>query len=198
MADIVQVTVCGLGGQGILLIGGLLGEAAIRDGLWAAGSSSYGAQARGSGCRSELVISREPADFPHVLQADLLVAMAQGAYDQYLAVLGSQGLAVYDHPGVVPRAGDPRPHLGVPATATAVERFGSRQAANIVMLGALAALSRVVSTEALAAAVADSLDPRFREANQRALEAGLGLGEEALGAGDERLKTWRAMSTLGA
>jgi len=198
MADTVQITVCGLGGQGILLIGGLLGEAAVRDGLWAAGSSSYGAQARGSACRSELVISREPADFPHVLQADLLVAMAQGAYDQYLAGLGPQGLAIYDRPEVVPQSVDPRLHIAVPATATAVERFGSRQVANIVMLGALVALSPVVSSEALAAVVAEGLDARFRDANHQALAAGLALGETARTEGGERLETWCARLGLSS
>ncbi len=192
MRDAVQVSLCGFGGQGILLIGGLLGEAAIREGYWAAGANSYGAQARGSGCRAEVVIAREPADYPHVVAADLLVAMAPEAYQLYRKGLAPGGLAIVDHPAVTPAPGDPRPHLPVAATAAAVERFGSRQAANIVMLAATVAITGLVGREALAGAVAEGVDARFRDANRRALEVGLALGDAARAAAAPLLAPWLA------
>ena len=59
------------------------GEAGVIDGKYISGSNSYGAQARGSGCKSEIVFSDRPIDFPHLTTADILVAMSQGAYDIY-------------------------------------------------------------------------------------------------------------------
>lgn len=197
MADTIQITACGFGGQGILLIGGLLGEAAVRDGLWAAGSSSYGAQARGSACRSELVLSREPADYPHVLEADLLIAMSQESYARYLLETSPQGLVIHDHPEVVAQEGDRRLHVPVPATATAVERFASRQVANVVMLAALVALTGLVSRDSLTGAVVEGVDARFREANLKALEAGLALGDGAEASFGPGLEPWRARAGLG-
>ncbi|MBI5441929.1 MAG: 2-oxoacid:acceptor oxidoreductase family protein [Deltaproteobacteria bacterium] len=191
MLESVQVEFCGLGGQGILLMGGLLGEAAVREGAWVAGSNSYGAQARGSGCRAELVLANEPVDFPHVLRADLLVAMSQEAYELYLPGLAAEGLVVCDRPGVAPASGEARLHLPVPATATAVERFKSRQVANMVLLGAVACVTGLVSRDALLEAVAAGVQPRFRELNTGALQAGFALGEEARGSGGEALRRWR-------
>jgi 2-oxoglutarate ferredoxin oxidoreductase subunit gamma len=191
MRETVQVEFCGLGGQGILLMGGLLGEAAVREGAWVAGSNSYGAQARGSGCRSELVLGPEPVDFPHVVEADLLVAMSQEAYELYLPGLGREGLALCDHPGVTPVPGDARLHLRVAATATAVERFRSRQVANVVLLGAVTAVTGLVSRDGLLAAVAAGVKPRFRELNDAALRAGFELGEGALATGGEAVRRWR-------
>jgi 2-oxoglutarate ferredoxin oxidoreductase subunit gamma len=191
MDESVQIEFCGLGGQGILLMGGLLGGAAVREGSWAAGSNSYGAQARGSGCRSELVISREPADFPHVLQADLLVAMSQEAYELYLPELAPDGLVLCDDLGVAPLPGEKRLHLSVPATATAVERFKSRQVANVVLLGATVAVTALVGRESLAATVSEGVQPRFREMNRAALEAGFALGDEARRSAGEPLHLWR-------
>lgn len=197
MRDTVQISLCGFGGQGILLIGGLLGEAAIREGYWAAGANSYGAQARGSGCRADVVMAREPADYPHVVAADLLVAMAPEAYTLYLKGLSPEGLVIVDHPEVVPDPGDPRLHLPVAATSTAVDRFGNRQAANIVMLAATVAVTGLVGREALTGAVAEGLDARFREANRNALEAGFSLGDDARAKAGTALTPWLARLGLG-
>ena len=73
----------GFGGQGVVLAGILLGQAGVIDGKYVSGSNSYGAQARGSGCKSEIVFSDGPIDFPHLTTADILVAMSQGSL-QYI------------------------------------------------------------------------------------------------------------------
>ena len=197
MNDTVQISLCGFGGQGILLIGGLLGAAAIREGYWAAGANSYGAQARGSGCRAEVVIAREPADYPHVLAADLLVAMAQDAYTLYLPGLAPEGLVIVDHPNVAPLVGDGRLHLPVGATAAAVERFGNRQAANVVMLAATVAITGLVGRSALAEAVAEGVSERFREANRNALVAGFEMGEQVRAEAGGLLSPWLSRLGLG-
>jgi 2-oxoglutarate ferredoxin oxidoreductase subunit gamma len=191
MSDSVQIQFCGLGGQGILLMGGLLGETAVRQGAWVAGSNSYGAQARGSDCLSELVVAKEPVDFPHVLEADLLVALSQQAYGRYLPRLGPGGLVLHDEPGVAAAAGDGRPHLPVPATAAAVERFRSRQVANMILLAATVAVTGLVSREALVSTVEAGVQPRFREMNRNALLAGFELGDRAARSAVEALRTWR-------
>ena len=83
MTEMIQVRLSGFGGQGIILAGLLLGQAGVIEGKYIAGSDSYGAQARGSGCKSEIVFSDGPIDFPHLITSDILVAMSQGAYHTY-------------------------------------------------------------------------------------------------------------------
>jgi 2-oxoglutarate ferredoxin oxidoreductase subunit gamma len=178
VAETLQIRFCGFGGQGILLMGALLGEAAVRQGHWAAGSNSYGAQARGSGCRSDVVVSRDAVDYPHVVEADLLVALAPDAYRTYLRELSPGGIVVHDDP-YVPAIEDPRPRVPVAATRTAVEALGNRQVANMVMLAAAAALTDMAKADALRAAVEHQIAPRFLELNLRAVEMGLAMGERA-------------------
>ena len=97
MPEITQVRLSGFGGQGIVLAGILLGEAGVIDGKYISGSNSYGAQARGSECKSEVVFSDRPIDFPHLTTADILVAMSQGAYDMFCEdVKERSGLILYD------------------------------------------------------------------------------------------------------
>ena len=106
MPGITQIRLSGFGGQGVVLAGLLLGEAGVAEGKYVAGSNSYGAQARGSGCKSEVVFSDAPIDFPHLTTADILVAMSQGTYDQYCADINPEtGLILYDQSQVTPPGG---------------------------------------------------------------------------------------------
>ena len=174
-----EVRFGGYGGQGIVLMGGLLGQAAVLDGLWAAGSNSYGAQARGSACKSEVVLSVSPVDYPHVMAADCLVAMSQGAYEKFLSDLKPDGLVVMDDPHV--RASENAVHrsAAVPATNLAVKELNSKQVANVLMLSAVTALTGAVSREALIRAIRENVPERFIEINLKAVEIGFRAAERS-------------------
>jgi len=177
MADIEQIRICGFGGQGVVLAGTILGYAAVLDGKWAAGSNSYGAQARGGAARAEVVISSESIIFPHVIQADILVALSQEAYDAYIQALKDEGGRVfYDTMTVKPRDLKGPEQLGVPATLTAVQDLRVKEVANIIMLAASVGLVGMVSQESLRRSIVEQVGERFREVNMKALEAGLRLG----------------------
>lgn len=176
---ITQIRIGGFGGQGVVLAGTLLGHAAVRDGLWVSGSNAYGAQARGGAARSEVVISSRPISFPHVLRADILAVLSQSAYDAFSENLAEQGaILLHDATRIVPRALNGVRQIPVPATETAVSELGNAQVANIVLLGATVALTRVVSAGALEQAVRELVDARFLDLNLRALARGLAILEE--------------------
>jgi 2-oxoglutarate ferredoxin oxidoreductase subunit gamma len=59
----------------------------------------------------------------------------------------------------------------------AIREIGNKQVANIVMLGALTALTGVVSKTAMESAVSNHVPQRFREINLRAVKRGFGLGK---------------------
>lgn len=179
MGELKQVRLSGFGGQGVVLAGTILGYAAIRDGKWVAGSSSYGAQARGGAARSDVVVSDEPIVFPHVIEADILVAMAQTAYTNYTEELARGAWVIYDDELVSPRAIEQAKQIGIPATASAIKELKQQQSANIVILGALAAITGIASKGALSAAVKENVAERFRELNLKALEVGYRLVKES-------------------
>lgn len=179
MGDLKQICLCGFGGQGVILAGTILGHAAINDDKWVSGSNSYGAQARGGSARSEVVISENPITYPHVIKADILVAMSQTAYDQYIQDLAEQGaLVLYDDMIVHPRDMHGVQQIGVPATKTSISELDNKQVANIVILGASVVIAGIVSKQALILSITENVEERFRGLNLRAIEIGYNLGED--------------------
>jgi len=179
MSESKQVLLCGLGGQGVVLAGALLGSAAFRQGLQVSGTSSYGSAARGGECRSEVLLSDEAIAFPYVTKADVLVAFSQMAYNRYLGWTASPcGLVFFDDSSVQPDATALQRHVAIPATKVAETNLGTTVGANTVMLAAVVGATGLVAVQALTDAVLDGSPPRFRDLNSRALELGFRLGYE--------------------
>jgi 2-oxoglutarate ferredoxin oxidoreductase subunit gamma len=179
VSNITQIRFCGYGGQGVVLAGTILGHAAINDDKWVAGSNSYGAQARGGSARSEVVIAENPIIYPHVIQVDILIAMSQTAYDQYTQDVAEQdALVLYDDIIVQPRDIPRVQQIGIPATKISIDEFDNKQVANIVMLGASVAITKIVSKKSLILSIQTNVGQRFRELNIKALDAGFTLGRE--------------------
>jgi 2-oxoglutarate ferredoxin oxidoreductase subunit gamma len=179
MSNLTQIRLCGYGGQGVVLAGTILGHAAITDDKWVAGSNSYGAQARGGSARSEVVIAKNPITYPHVIKADILIAMSQTAYDQYIQDVAEQSaLVIYDDMIVHPRDIHGVQQIGVPATKTSIDALDNKQVANIVMLGASVVITGIVSEKSLILSIQTNVGQRFRELNIKALNAGFTLGKK--------------------
>ncbi len=177
MSQIKQAMICGYGGQGIVLAGTILGQAAFNDGKWVGGTNSYGAASRGGACRSEVVISGQPIIFPYVIEVDVLIAMYQTAYDKYIGEVRREGgVVVYDDRFVTPDKVDGVKQVPVPATRTALEELKSELVANVVMLGAVVEITGLVTKDALRSAVAETVAERLRELDLKAVEAGFRLG----------------------
>lgn len=167
---------CGLGGQGVVLAGTLLGAAGFIQGLRVSGTSSYGSAARGGQCRSEVILSDNMISFPLVTRADVLIAFSQSAYVRYLAWTATpDGLVFYDPSSVQPEIDVLQRHISVPAMERAEASLGTTVGANIVMLAACVAATGLVKPEALVRAVSEGSPARFRDLNSRALELGFSL-----------------------
>src|SRR5512141_2209504 len=97
MADRSEIRLAGEGGQGMILAGIILAEAAaIYDGKQATQTQSYGPEARGGASRSEVVISDVEIDHPEVLSADVVVALSQEAYKKFAKSVRPGGLLIVD------------------------------------------------------------------------------------------------------
>ncbi|MBI4496221.1 MAG: 2-oxoacid:acceptor oxidoreductase family protein [Deltaproteobacteria bacterium] len=174
----IQVRFAGLGGQGILLMGEVLGEAAVLEKKYVGQSSAYGAEARGSACQSDVVISDSWIEYPRVTRADVLVCMSQGGYEQNSGrVHRRKGLIVLDGQLVRPDPSSPLRHISVPATERASRELKNRMAANMILLGTAVNVAGLVGGEALLKALSQRLPPALLEINRKALTIGLALGE---------------------
>ena len=178
--DTKQVILCGLGGQGVVLAGSLLGAAGFADGLRVSGTASYGAAARGGECRSEVILSSADVAFPFVTRANILVALSQTAYDRYISWTSESGGVVYYDPDLVePKEGAPQLHVAIPASGKTEEILGTKTGANITMLAAVVEATRAASFESLVEVVKTRSPKRFLDQNLKALELGRSLAREA-------------------
>ena len=181
MSDTKQVLLCGLGGQGVVMAGRLLGGAAFSEGKRVSGTSSYGAAARGGECRSEVLISDAPIAFPFLTVADVLVALSQTAYERYLGWTARETAVVFfDTLLVEPMADSQVLHVGISATKSSEELLGTKLGANIVMLAAVVQYAGIIGNESLMKAVTEFSPSRFRDHNLRALELGFQIGSDRL------------------
>jgi 2-oxoglutarate ferredoxin oxidoreductase subunit gamma len=164
-----EIRICGFGGQGIILSGVILGEAATRAGYWAVQTQSYGPESRGGAARAEVVISSEPIDYPRVSSADVVVALSQAGYDKFGTEVADDGVVLVDKTLV-----DAENVMSAPFTETA-EEVGRKIVTNIVMLGYLGALLDVIPHDVLESTVLDNIPAGTEDLNRRAVRAGRDL-----------------------
>jgi 2-oxoglutarate ferredoxin oxidoreductase subunit gamma len=164
----------GSGGQGLILAGKILAEAAaIYDGKNATQSQSYGPEARGGSSRSEVIISDEDIDYPKAVNIDFLLAFTQEACDKYINDVKKNGVVLIDS-GYVMKC--PEGHFKVyslPITEIAEKEIGKTLVANIVALGIIAELSGVVSKDAIESAILSRVPKGTEELNLKAFRAGI-------------------------
>lgn len=171
MAGRFEVRLAGEGGQGMILAGIILAEAAaIYDGKMAVQTQSYGPEARGGASKSEVIIAAGEIDHPEVLSADVVVTLSQEAFDKYADGVKPGGLLIVDSEKVSHVTAAEA--ISVPISRLAFETTGRSITANTVALGVLVGLTGVVSRKAIEKAVTARAPRGTEEMNLRALEAG--------------------------
>ena len=177
----VEVRFAGFGGQGIIKSGIIVASAAsIHAGKNSVQTQSYGPESRGGACKSEVVISEQEIDFPKVVQPDVLIVMSQHAYNEYAEDIKPDGTVIMD-PDMIPMERD----MGavkvfrVPATKIA-DQLGRRIVANIVMLGAFVAITKVMDEGAVKESIKENIPKGTEELNLAAFEKGYEYGKSLL------------------
>jgi 2-oxoglutarate ferredoxin oxidoreductase subunit gamma len=176
MAPRTEIRLAGEGGQGMILAGIILAEAAtIYEGHNAVQSQSYGPEARGGASKSEVIVSSGEIDHPEVLQPDVVVTLSQEAFRKFSSSIKPGGLLIVDADKVdsatAPNA------IRLPITKMAFETTGRIITANTVALGVLVGLTGVVSQQALEKAILARAPRGTEEMNRKALAAGFDAAE---------------------
>ena len=167
-----EIRFSGSGGQGIITAAIILAEAAgVYEGRYVCQTQSYGPEARGGASKAEVVISKEVIDYPKAIKPDLLLAMNQASYDLFFSDLKPQGLLVVDAE-LVNQLPEGR-SVAIPFTDIARRETGKELVANVVALGAVGYLSKVVSLKNLEAALMARITKGTEAVNQRAFRAGI-------------------------
>ena len=162
----------GFGGQGIVLSSVVTGLAAVYDGMYVCQRASYGSEARGGKCKSEVIISDEEISYPLIDKLQVLVIMSQQALDSYIEEIEPGGLLIID-PTMVDDSEKRRDiEILKVSAAEMADKLGNRIVANMIMLGALQSKTEIVSKDSLIKSMKDSVASRFIDINLRALDAG--------------------------
>lgn len=160
----------GRGGQGIGAMGKVLALTAVAEGKEVASSPSYGGEVTGGLSQSEVIISDGKIDFPAVLEPDILVVLAGTA----VAPPGKRVLIFYDT-DLVESEKLPRGQglIAIAATKMAVEIFGEKKVANMIMLGAFVAVTGIVEPESVVRVIHEEFGGKNPELSAKAFIAGL-------------------------
>ncbi len=176
-----EIRFSGFGGQGIIRCGLITGKAlAIFDNKHATMTQSFGPEARGSACSSQLVVSEDRVLYPYISLPEILISMSQEAYDKYEPELREDGILIIDKDLVKLRP--PRGKIktyAIPSTRFA-EELGNRIIANLVMLGFFSAITKIVSPEAMKKALPGLVPSRFLDLNIKAFDKGYEYGNKIL------------------
>jgi 2-oxoglutarate ferredoxin oxidoreductase subunit gamma len=173
-----EIRIGGLGGQGVIFCGMVLGRAAsIYDAKHATLIQSFGPEARGSACSAQITLADEPICYPYVKHPDLLILMSLDAAAQFVPQLKPGGLVLYENeliPALPPLPPGAKA-LGIPATRMA-EELGRRLVLNVVMVGFFTGVTGLLSWAAVEKAILDFVPSGTEELNLRALRKGYEYG----------------------
>lgn len=176
-----EIRLSGSGGQGLILAGKILAEAAaIYEGRNAVQTQSYGPEARGGASKAEVVISDDEIDYPKAIELDLLLSLTQESCTKYSSDLKDGSILIIDS-GMVKDLPDGNYKLySTPITDIAVNKVGKAVVTNIVALGILTRISGIVSAEAMKKAILARVPKGTEELNMKAFEEGFKTGDELI------------------
>ena len=171
-----EILIGGVGGQGVVLSGILLGTAAtLFDGKKAVQTQSYSSELRGGSTRAEVIISEEPVTDPQVRKPDILIALAEDALSKYVDRVKPKGLLVIDSDLVKGAKPGDYEILSIPATSMADKEMGNIVVANLIILGAVIKKTGLLSVEAMEKAIEMSVPKKAIALNLNAFRKGLQL-----------------------
>jgi 2-oxoglutarate ferredoxin oxidoreductase subunit gamma len=176
-----EIRFSGFGGQGIIRCALIAGKAlSLYADKFATMNQSFGPEARGSACSSQLIVSDDRVLYPYITKPEILVAMSQEAYEKYEPDLREDGILIIDEDLVKPKPLRGKiQFFAVPSTRFA-EELGNRITANLVMMGFFTAVTKISTADVMKKALPGLVPGRFLELNKKAFDRGYEHGLRSL------------------
>jgi 2-oxoglutarate ferredoxin oxidoreductase subunit gamma len=172
-----EIKFSGFGGQGIVRCALITGKAvALYDDKFSCMTQSFGPEARGGACQSQLIVSDTRILYPYCTVPGVLIALSQEAFTKYEPGLADGGILIYEQELVKPEKDLSRVKAyPLPATRMA-EAAGNRLFTNLVVLGFFSALTGAASAEAMKKALPGLVPDRYLKQNLVAFDKGYEYG----------------------
>ncbi|MCS7102868.1 MAG: 2-oxoacid:acceptor oxidoreductase family protein [Candidatus Korarchaeum sp.] len=176
----IEVIISGFGGQGVVVAGAVLTQAAVLSNYYASSTYTYGPEARLGSTRSEVVISDDEVDYPKVLNPDYWIVMNQHSlntlapryqFEKTIVIADSTMIKFFN-----PIENKAKIIYRIPATDEA-EKLGDKLVTNMLMLGIFSGISGIIPPENLKEAIKSTVRPQFFEINTRAVDRGIEIAK---------------------
>nr|MBQ6241545.1 2-oxoacid:acceptor oxidoreductase family protein [Lachnospiraceae bacterium] len=174
-----EIVLCGVGGQGLISVGEIIGLAAslFEERLYATMTASYGSETRGTFTKTDVILSDQPIGYPNIDSPDVILCLAQVAYERYKDKFRDDTEVYYDTDMVIPAEGAKGKHFGYAFRTMSIETTGNTQAANTIALGVIIHHRHLLHKEAVMKAFAHRFAGRDQiiAINEKAFGLGLSL-----------------------
>ena len=173
MKERLEIVASGFGGQGVVRLGQVLGEAAVKEGLRVTMLKSHGTEMRGGYVRSQVVVSKNAIDSPMCETPDFFIALSLAAYNRFKDTVPEYGLILYD-PAFVDSIDNSLPCMQkeMPVKQLAVDNFNKAIFSNTIALGFMARqLDGSIQKETILKSILEII-PKFHAENKRAFQIG--------------------------
>lgn len=170
--------IAGFGGQGVLLAGEVLANGFMLDEKNVTWYPSYGAEMRGGTVNCSIVMSDEEVSAVQKSSADFIIVLNQASFDKYTPVLRKNGTIIVNTSlAQKTKIRDDINYIFAPITQMAEEKLGNIKMSNILALGILSKVSRLISLDTLEKALYNVIPPHRKQLIPKNIEA-LKLGYE--------------------
>lgn len=171
--EAIEIRISGIGGQGIIQTGAILALAGMYDSKKVSQASTYGPESRGTPSRTDVILSDAEIDYPYIEKADILIVMAQKAYELYHRDLKEGARLFYDPEKV--KVAMPNNSFAIPASGLAVKELNNPLMAGIIMLSFVIKEAGIVSVDSFKKAIKESVPEEYVSVNMKAVEIGMTL-----------------------
>ncbi len=172
-----KIIIAGSGGQGVMLLGKVLAEAAMRENKFVTWLPAYGAEVRGGTANCTTIISDSEIGSPIVDQADTLIIMNAPSFEKFKSRLGPESLLITNS-SMAPRHIKGKQKVLHHAFTDIALKIGNIKVANMVALGAYLSEKKIVSVGTVLK-VFEDMAPQGKkeliEINTKALQEGVKL-----------------------
>jgi 2-oxoglutarate ferredoxin oxidoreductase subunit gamma len=172
-----RIIIAGSGGQGIMLLGKVLAQSAMKENKYVTWIPSYGAEVRGGTAHCMVVISDSKIGSPYVEKADTLIIMNAPSLDKFKERIENKGLLIVNSSLAKQETGKKVRGVKFPFTDIAI-KLGNIRIANMVALGCFIAQKKTVDLKSVSSVI-EEIAPADKkgliEINQQALKEGMKL-----------------------
>lgn len=172
MKERIEIVASGFGGQGVVRLGQIVGETAVKQGLHVTMLKSHGTEMRGGYVRSQVVISKEIIDSPMCESPDYFVALSSAAYKRFKDTVPEDGIIIYD-PAFVEEIDESLQctQKAFPAKDLSIEHFDNALFANTLVLGVMARIIEGLNKDTVLESIL-AIIPKFHDRNRKAFQIG--------------------------